>query len=105
MDKYIRVWSSILLDTEKKLKHTFNAPASPKNIPEWYVSLKRNEKSREVTSLKLFYINANKNTYKYVVFLYAILWKHKKDMDGNIITMIDILEILVGVKHSLYNQY
>ncbi len=52
MEKYTRMWSSLSADTEKKLKDTFNAPVSPKNIPEWYISLKRNLQSCEVKSLK-----------------------------------------------------
>ncbi len=37
------MWSGLLQHTEKKLNDTFIAPESPKNIPEWYISLKRNE--------------------------------------------------------------
>ncbi len=40
------MWLILSADTEKNyilLKDTFYAPESPKNIPEWYISLKRNE--------------------------------------------------------------
>ncbi len=48
---------------------TYNAPVSPKNIPEWHVVLERNEPSCKVNTLELFYVNNNQNTYKYICFL------------------------------------
>ncbi len=63
MEKYTQMWSRLLQHTEKnyiKSNDTFHAPESRKNIPEWYISLKRNIQSCEVKSLKLFYLNTNK---------------------------------------------
>ncbi len=89
------MWTSILLDTEKKLKGAFTAVESRKNIPEWYFMFQRNEHSCEVKSLKFFNIYSNQNTYKYTVFLSYLLWKHNKHM---VLNMTTITELLVGDK-------
>ncbi len=52
------------------------------------------KRSSKVKSLKLFYINSNKNTYKYIGFLYIIIWKHKKHLELN---TTPIIEIVIGI--------